>query len=783
MSIETGPGSDFRPSELVGSAVQRREDPRLVSGDAEYTDDVQYPRMAHLAIARSRHAHARVEGVDTAAAEAIEGVVAVYAAGDVGDLGIEGRLPPDDADHGVPIGQPVLADGHVTYQGQPIAAVLAEDRYAAHQAADAIDVTYERLDAVVDPVAAIEDEAPTIHEAAPDNVAFDWETGDEEAADEAISAAEHVLPVALEINRVLPTAMEPRGAVARFARSTGELSVEMSTQNPHTMRGALAAILGMPERKIDVRSPDVGGGFGAKLQPYTGYALAAWAAMEAGRPVKWAATRTEDCQSMVHSRHHVVEAEVGVNDDGTIQGFRADTVAPVGGYLAPGGAGVPTNLGVMANGQYAVPAAYVHTRGAFTNTTPLSAYRGAGRPEATYFVERLVRTVADALDLDPAEVRRRNFVAPEQFPYETGLGRTYDSGDYGATMDVALERVGYDAFRERQAAAREAGRFLGIGISSYVEACGAAPGWHEVGAVQLGPNGTAVVRSGTAEIGTGHQTAYAQIVASELGIPYDDVEVREGDTEQTVSGGGTAGSRAMPVGGSAVKESAADVREKAAAIAAHELEAAVEDLAFEDGEFAIRGAPERSIAIQEVAKAAYSPGDLPDDVEPGLEATSYYDPPNYTFPFGTHVAVVEVDPSSGDVDIERYVAVDDVGTQINPKIVEGQVHGGIVQGLGQALCEGVEYDDNGQLLTGSLQDYALPRAALVPEIEWDSTVTESPHNPLGVKGVGEAGAIAAPPAVVNAVVDALAPLGVDPADLDMPLTAETVWRAVQSAAQ
>ncbi len=768
---------NFRPNELIGSAVQRREDPHLITGDAEYVDDIQDVRGLHLALCRSQYGHARIEEIDTSAAESHDGVVAVYTAADLDSLELDGRLPPDDPDDGVPIGQPVLADEHVAYQGQPVAAVLATDRYAAHRAVEAIDVDSERLDAVVDPVEAVEGDGPTIHEMAPDNVAFEWDAGDESATEAAIDAADHVVDVDIEINRVLPTAMEPRGAVARYAAADDELSVDISTQNPHAMRGALAVCLGMPERNIHVRSPDVGGGFGAKLQPYTGYILAAWAAMQVERPVKWTATRTEDVQSMVHSRHHVVDATVGVDEDGTIQGLHADTIAPVGGYLATGGATVPTNLGVMANGQYAIPAAYVHTRGAFTNTTPLSAYRGAGRPEATYFIERTIRTVADALDLDPVEIRRRNAIDPDAFPYETGLGRTYDSGDYEATMDVALEKIGYEDFRERQAAARDNGRYLGIGLSCYVEACGAAPGWTEAGAVQLAGDGTAIVKSGTAEIGTGHRTAYAQIAAGELGIPYDDVEVREGDTEQTTEGGGTAGSRAMPVGGSAVRESAEDVREKARRIAAHQLEAAVEDVEFDDGEFTIRGAPERSVTIQEVAESAYIPSVLPDDVEPGLEATSYYDPPNYTFPFGTHVTVVDVDPETGEIDIERYVAVDDVGTQINPKIVEGQIHGGVVQGIGQALYENVEYDDNGTLMSGSLQDYAVPKAGFIPEMEWDSTVTECPHNPLGVKGVGEAGAIAAPPAIVNAVVDALEPFGVE--DIPMPLTAETVWRAAR----
>jgi carbon-monoxide dehydrogenase large subunit len=440
---------------------------------------------------------------------------------------------------------------------------------------------------------------------------------------------------------------------------------------------------------------------------------------------------------------------------------------------------VPTNLGVMANGQYDVQDAYVRTTGAFTNTAPLSAYRGAGRPEATYFIERLADTVARELDVDPVEFRRRNFIAPEEFPYESPFGRTYDSGDYEKTLDRALETVDYEGFRERQRTAREEGRYLGIGLSCYVEACGAAPGMMETGVVHVRPSGKVIVRTGTAEIGTGHRTAYTQIVADALGVPFDDVEVHEGDTAEVAEGNGTAGSRAIPVGGGALEESAGKVIEKARRIAGHRLEADPADLEFEAGEFAVRGAPSRSMTLQEVAEVAYEGTDaLPDDVEPGLEATTYFDPSNYTFPFGTHVAVVAVDPDSGEVEIERYVAVDDVGTQINPKIVEGQIHGGVAQGIGQALYEEAVYDGNGNLLTGSLQDYTVPKAEHLPEMEWDSTVTPCPHNPLGAKGVGEAGAIAAPPAVVNAVADALAPLGVG--SIDMPLTPETVWRAVHA---
>jgi carbon-monoxide dehydrogenase large subunit len=788
MTFETIEGGDARPSDLVGSAVQRREDPHLITGDAEYTDDIQYPEEAHLGLLGSRYGHARIEGIETNAAAATDGVFGVYTWADLEASDAPGLLRTDDPEEGsaesdtetgaVAPDHPMLADDHVTYQGQPVAAVVAEDRYVVHDALDAIDVEYERLDAVVDPDEALSGDAPTIHETSPDNVAFEWDTGDAEAAAAALEAADNVVPLELEINRVIPTAMEPRAAVARSLPGD-ELHVEMSTQNPHQVRSDLAETLGMAEDRIRVRPPDVGGGFGAKLFPYTGHLLAGWCARELDRPVKWVAPRTEDFLSMIHARHHLVRAEAGVDDDGTLRGFRADTTVPVGGHLAPGGSGVPTNLGVMANGQYRVEGAYVHTRGAFTNTAPLSAYRGAGRPEATYFIERLVDVASRAVDVDPAEFRRRNFIPPEAFPYETGLGRTYDSGEYDGTLTRALETVGYDAFRERQREAREEGRYLGVGLSCYVEAWGAAPGMPESGIVSVDESGTVLVKAGTAEIGTGHRTGYTQIVANALGVPFEDVEVIEGDTAEIEEGNGTAGSRGMPVGGSALEESARKVVEQARTVAANRLEADERDVEFADGEFFLSGVPSRSVTIREVAALAHDEAYLPEDAEPGLDAETAFDPANYTFPFGSHVAVVEVDPEVGEIEIERYVAVDDVGTQINPKIVEGQIHGGIAQGIGQAIYEEAVYDDNGTLITGSLQDYAVPKAEHLPDVEWDSTVTPSPHNPLGAKGVGEAGAIAAPPAVVNAVVDAVAPFGVE--SMDMPLTPETVWRAVREA--
>ena len=790
MPDRSGKADAFRPSELVGAAVQRREDPHLITGDAEYTDDIRYPGEVHLALLGSQYGHARIESIDVSGAAAMDGVLAAYTWADVEASDAPGYMRTDDPAGGSTESDtetgatapkhPMLADGKVTYQGQPVAAVVAEDRYRAHDALDRIAVSYDRLDAVVDPDAATADDAPTVHDDSPDNVAFRWDNGDEDAAAAALEAADRVVDVELEINRVSPTAMEPRTAVARYRPSDDALAVEMSTQNPHQVQADLSSTLGVPDHRIRVRPPDVGGGFGAKLFPYTGHLFAGWCAMKLARPVKWVATRSEDFRSMTHARHHLIRATAGVDDDGTLRGFRADTTVPVGGFLVPGGSGVPTNLGVMANGQYDVEAAYVDITGVFTTTAPLSAYRGAGRPEATYFIERLVAAVARELDVDPAEFRRRNFVPPEAFPFDTGLGRTYDSGEYDKALTTALDLVDYEGFRERQREARSEGRYLGLGLSCYVEACGAAPGMFESGVVQVKPSGRVVVKTGTAEIGTGHRTGYAQIVANELGVPFDDVEVQEGDTADVPEGNGTGGSRAIPVGGGALKGSAEKVVAKARRVAGHRLEVAAADLEFEDGDFFVRGAPSRRLTVREVAELAYGGADdLPPGMEPGLEATTYFDPSNYTFPFGTHVAVVEVDPDAGEVTFERYVAVDDVGTQINPLIVEGQIHGGVAQGIGQAIQEEALYDDNGNLLTGSLQDYAMPKADHVPAMECVSTVTPSPHNPLGAKGVGEAGAIAAPPAVVNAVLDALEPLGVEA--LDMPLTPERVWSSIRDA--
>jgi carbon-monoxide dehydrogenase large subunit len=712
----------------------------------------------------------------------MDGVVAVYTAGDVdGDIPAEVPVMSPMVDDGVP-GQPMLAGDRVRYQGQPIAVVVAETKAVAHDAVSAVDVSYDRLDAVADPGAAIGEGAPAIHEATPDNVGYEWTTGDRDATDEAFASAEHVTSIDIENQRIVSNPIEPRGVVADFEAGDQKLTAWVSTQSPHDHQSHLSTALGVPEHRVRVVTPDVGGGFGTKGKVYPDELATAWCAMQLRRPVKWVATRTESFLSDAHARDHVTHAELALDDDGTILGLDVDTQAALGAYVQLTAPIIQTvNYGTLLSGQYQIPAIHCRVQGTFTNTAPIDAYRGAGRPEAMYVVERLVAKAARELDIDPVELRRRNFIPPEAFPYETAAGHTYDSGEYERALDAALEHVGYDALRERQQELREEGRYVGIGVSCFVENAGSPPGQGLFGSgvVRFRRDGSVQAYTSLSSHGQGHGTTFAQVLVSELGVDYDDIEIVQGDTDQIPSGVGTAASRSAVMGGNALAESAGKVVEKARRIVAHQFEADPEDVTFEDGEFRLAGAPERSVSIQEVARQSYAGGDLPEDEEPGLEATTFYEAGGLTFPFGTHVAVVEVDPDSGELSIQRYVAVDDCGEQINPLVVEGQIMGGIVQGLGQALLEEAVYDGNGSLLTGSFQDYAMPRAEHIPELELEDTVTPSPTNALGVKGVGEAGTTGCAPAVVNAVVDALEPFGVE--DIGMPLSAERVWQAVHDA--
>jgi carbon-monoxide dehydrogenase large subunit len=762
---------------LIGRSIARREDRALLTGQAEYTDDLTAPGMVVLAFVRSRYGHARIKDIHTADATSRDGVLGVFTWSDIEASETPGRLPiaTEQLECDAP-GHPILATDRVRYQGQPIAAVVAEDRYLAHDAARAVDVTYERFDAVTDPVDATTDGAPTLFDGVSDNVAARQTLGDRETTDQAFAEAAHTVSLDLVNNRLISNAIEPRAALARYDSAAGQLVVEMTSQSPHGHRQDLAHTLGVAEREIRVIVPSVGGGFGHKGHHYPGEAVTAWCATRLNRPVKWTATRSENYLAGAHGRDHRTHAELALDADGTITGLRVETYAGIGGYGLGFSPVLPGWYGRLLSGQYRIPAISCRVHAVFTNTAPVTAYRGAGRPEAIYVTERLVDTAARELGLDPAELRRQNQLSPDAFPYETPVGAIYDSGNYEPTLDKALDAVGYHEFRE-QAARHEDGRYRGIGLSCYVESTG---GGFESGVVRVHPDGGVTVYAGTHSHGQGHETTYAQIVASKLGVPYDAIDVIEGDTERGPTGTGTFGSRSTIMGGNAIRESSEDVAEQARHIAAHRLETAVEDVTFEEGVFHVTGAPDRAVPFEDVAQAAYGQG-RPDEMDPGLEATTFYESEGTAYSFGTHAATVAVDPETGEVDIERYVAVDDCGERINPMLVEGQIHGGVAQGIGQACYEQAIYDTNGTLVTGSLQDYPIARAADLPAIETRATVTPSPTNPLGVKGIGEAGTIAAPPAVVNATVDALAPLGVR--HIDMPLTNETVWRAIHRTDQ
>ncbi len=780
-------------AKLFGSSIKRREDPALIQGSGKYTDDIQLPNMVYAVIVRSPYAHARINNINPSAAAAVDGVVAVFTGSDIVESGIPGVVPVGWLLDGLKTpAHPILATDTVRYVGDGIAVVVAEDRYIARDAAELVEVDYEPLEAVTHPVQATEVSAPLVHADAENNIAFDWEIGDQAKTDEAFAKAAHTATVDIRNNRLIPQAIEPRATIANYDAITGELTIYMTTQNPHIHRLLMCiASLGIPEHRIRIIAPEVGGGFGSKIHHYPDEAITAWLAMQLGRPVKWTATRSETNLTDAHGRDHQTTAEMAIDGHGKILGLRVDTYANMGAYLSTFAPAVPTYLyGTLMSGEYDIPAIYCHVLGTFTHTTPVDAYRGAGRPEATFVVERLMDLGAEAAGLDPTDFRRRNFVPADAFPFQTEVALVYDSGNYDGTLDKALEIIGYQDLRAEQENRRQkGGKLLGIGFSSYIEACGLAPsalvgslgagaGQWESAEVRVNPTGSVTVYSGSTAHGQGHETTFAQVVADRLGVDYEQVEIVQGDTKVVQFGWGTYGSRSAAVGASALALSLDKIIEKGRKIAAHLLEAAPEDVAFEDGNYFVQGSPDRSQAFGDIALQAHLAHNYPEDLEPGLDAKTFYDPSNFVFPFGTHVAVVEVDPDTGVVDIHRYIAVDDVGNVINPLIVDGQLHGGIAQGIGQALWEGTVYDDSGQLLTGTLMDYALPKAHKLVSYETDRTVTPCPHNPLGVKGVGEAGAIASPAAVVNAVMDALKPYDIK--HLDMPLTSEKVWRAIHT---
>jgi aerobic carbon-monoxide dehydrogenase large subunit len=772
---------------LVGSRIKRREDPRLIMGRGTYVDDVQLPRMTYAAILRSPYAHARIRSINVEKAKALPGVVAVMTGADLQGKNVPcGWTLPDIkvAPH------PALAVGKVRYTGDAVAVVVAEERYLARDALDLIEVDYEPLPVVVDAEKAIQPGAPQLHDEVPNNTTFVWKVGGGDI-DKAFREAEVVVKERIVNQRLIPNAIEPRGMVAQYTPGSGDLILWTATQIPHLVRLLLSMVMGIPEHKVRVIAPEVGGGFGSKLYLYPEEVIVATLAKTTGRPVKWIEERRENYVATTHGRDHVQYVEVAAKRDGTITGLRVKSIANMGAYLSTFAPGIPTILfGLMLAGNYRIPNIACEVTGVHTNTTLVDAYRGAGRPEATYLVERAVDLTARELGMDPAEIRRRNFVPANVFPHTTATGVTYDSGNYQPTLEKALEIAGYQQLRQEQEQLRQQGKYLGIGVTTYVEICGMAPsqvlgavgagagGW-ESATVRVHPTGKMTVYSGASSHGQGHETAFSQIVADGMGIPFEDVEVVHGDTAQVQFGIGTFGSRSAAVGGMAVQMSLQKIEEKAKKIAAYLLEAAEADLVFEGGKFFVKGTPGRDVSIQQVAFAAYVPHKYPTGLEPGLEATSFYDPSNFTWPFGTHVAVVEVDPETGVVKLRRYVAVDDCGRVINPLLVDGQIHGGLAQGIAQALYEEAVYDENGQLVSGSMMDYAVPKADDLVNFELDRTETPSPVNALGVKGIGEAGTIASSAAIVNAVVDALAPLGVR--HLDMPLKPERVWQAIQQA--
>ena len=772
---------------LVGSRIKRREDPRLIMGRGTYVDDIQLPRMTYAAILRSPYAHARIRSINVDKAKALPGVVAVMTGADLQGKNVPcGWTLPDMkvAPH------PALAVGKVRYTGDAVAVVVAEERYIARDALDLIEVDFEPLPVVVDAEKAIQPGAPQLHDEVPNNTTFVWKVGGGDI-DKAFREAEVVVKERIVNQRLIPNAIEPRGMVAQYTPGSGDLILWTATQIPHLVRLLLSMVIGIPEHKVRVIAPEVGGGFGSKLYLYPEEVIVATLAKTTGRPVKWIEERRENYVATTHGRDQVQYVEVAAKRDGTITGLRVKSIANMGAYLSTFAPGIPTILfGLMLAGNYRIPNIACEVTGVHTNTTLVDAYRGAGRPEATYLVERAVDLTARELGMDPAEIRRRNFVPANAFPHTTATGVTYDSGNYQPTLDKALEIAGYQQLRQEQERLRQEGKYLGIGVATYVEICGMAPsqvlgavgagagGW-ESATVRVHPTGKVTLYSGASSHGQGHETAFAQIVGDGLGIPLEDVEVVHGDTAQVQFGIGTFGSRSAAVGGMAAVMSVNKIEEKAKKIAAFLLEAAEADLVFESGQFFVKGTPGRGITIQQVAFAAYVPHKYPTGLEPGLEATSFYDPSNFTWPFGSHVAVVEVDPETGVIKLRRYIAVDDCGRVINPLLVDGQIHGGLAQGIAQALFEEAVYDENGQLISGSLMDYAVPKADDLVNFELDRTETPSPVNALGVKGIGEAGTIASSAAIVNAVVDALAPLGVK--HLDMPLKPERVWQAIQQA--
>ncbi|HWL68361.1 MAG TPA: xanthine dehydrogenase family protein molybdopterin-binding subunit [Geminicoccus sp.] len=774
----------------IGSSVKRKEDLRFITGSGRYTDDIQVPHQAYACFVRSPHAHATIESIDRSAAEAMPGVLGVFTGEEVAADGLGGLIcgwmvkskdgsPMKAGPH------PILAHGKVRYVGDHVAVVVAETLQQARDAAEAVIVDYGVLPAAVD-VAKTHDSGIEIHADIPNNLVYDWEIGDKAATDAAFAQAKHVTRVELINNRLVPNAMEPRAALGHYDAGQDAYTLYTTSQNPHVARLVISAFVGIaPEHKLTVIAPDVGGGFGSKIFIYAEECVCLWASKKVRRPVKWTADRTEAFLSDAHGRDHVSVAEMAMDENGQFLALRVNTKANMGAYLSTFSSCIPTYLyATLLAGQYKTPAIYCDVQAYYTNTAPVDAYRGAGRPEATYLLETLVEECAKDMRMDPAEIRRRNFIPKDAFPYQTPVALQYDTGDYEPCLDKALELADYAGFPERRRQSEAKGKLRGIGFSAYIEACGIAPsavigslgagvGLWESAKVRFSHTGKVQVLTGTHSHGQGHETTFAQLVASKLGVAYEDVDVIHGDTSKTTVGMGTYGSRSLAVGGEALVKACDKVIAKGKKIAAHLLEASEQDIVFQDGNFSVAGT-DRSKSIGEIVFAALVPHNYPAGLEPGMEETAYYDPANFTYPSGVYICELEVDPDSGVVEIQKFTAVDDFGNVINPMIVEGQVHGGLAQGIGQALLENAVYDESGQLISASYMDYTMPRADDLPSFVVHTTAgTACTHNSLGVKGCGEAGAIGSPPAVMNAIADAIG------TRISMPATPEKVWRALQ----
>ena len=778
----------------IGAAVKRKEDGRFLTGKGRFTDDINRPNQTFAYFLRSSVAHAKINSVDTSAAAAAEGVVAVYTNADmegVGGLPCGWLLTFQNGDPMVEPPHPILAENKVRHVGDPIAVVIAETKKQAKAAAALVKVDLEDLPAVVDMTKAVEG-GSLVHDEASNNISFDWAIGDKDEVDKVFDGADHVTSIEIVNNRLIANAIEPRVAIGDYDAATQKYTLYTTTQAPHLIRLLMGAfVLQIPEHNLRIVAPDVGGGFGSKAFHYAEEAMVTWAAAQLGRPVKWTAERSESFVSDAHGRDHVTTAELALDSSGKFLGLREKTYANMGGYLSTLAPLIPTYLhSTLMAGVYTTPLIYSNIIAVFTNTVPVDAYRGAGRPEATYILERLVDRAAREMGIDQVEIRRKNFIQPDQFPYQTPVALEYDSGDYEATLASALKGADVDGFEARKAEAAKNGKLRGLGYSTYIEACGAAPsaiagalgaraGLYESANVRVHPTGSITVFTGSHSHGQGHETAFAQLVSEQIGVDLENVEISHGDTDQIPFGMGTYGSRSLAVGGSAIVKALDKIIDKSKKIAAHMMEAAEGDIEFENGTFKVSGT-DKSMEFGEVALSAYVPHNYPLDVlEPGLEESAFYDPANFTYPAGCHICEVEIDPNTGLVEVVNFSASDDPGIVINPIIVDGQIHGGLAQGIGQALLEGCVYDDNGQLITGSYMDYTMPRADDLPSYVVSTEASKCTHNPLGVKGVGEVGSIGSTPAVINAIVDALSELGVK--DVPMPATPQAVWRAIQEA--